>query len=285
MKICYDPSTLSPIEKHVKIITTNPTNFVAESISIGQHLFNIQKGYNAAGILFIMRCTLDAKPICIIMKLERDGGAQLTLNPQTKSFDITQVENLMLTEKTRLYKLALLLNRKDFNFDFDGDIMDYQINIKQKQELSSFFVSDFLGCQPYHDPKVTTQKFYNLTKTFISSEIADKIDQAKYLQDLNSYLQKNSNQISPKEFSDDYFTTPLVQDEYKAYLETKKFPYKTFNKDLSLISSKIKKFVVSFKNGISITGSKGSFEKNVDLKELKNGDHQAKIISKIQRID
>lgn len=285
-KICYDTDSSSPINSYVDVIIQNEDDdFVNKSIEIGQHLFNIQKGYNASGILFLLKCKLSGSSVCIIMKLERDGGAQLTLNPTTKSFDISQVENLMLTEKTRVFKISLLINRDDFVINFDGVLMDYQINIKQKKELSSFFVFDFLGCKPFEDPKVTTQKFYNLTRVFIQSKVVNKIEQAKYIQDLNSYLQKNNKDLSPKEFSDDYLQTHFIQDEYKNFLETKKFSFSSFPKDLTLISSKIEKFMVSFKNGIAIYGNKGSFKKNVELTELPNGEHQATVTSEILKID
>ncbi|OAD91462.1 hypothetical protein A7A78_02910 [Aequorivita soesokkakensis] len=284
-KICYDPSTLSPVNNHVNEILYSDQTFVNNSIEIGQHLYNIQKGYNASGILFILKCELSDRVACVIMKLERDGGAQLTLNPKTNSFDISEVKNLMLTAKTKLFKISLLFDRSKFGCDYDGSLMDYQINIKQKKELTSFFIDDFLGCKPYEDPKVTTQRFYNLTRTFIETVVQDKIEQAKNVQDLNSYLQTNKNQLSPKEFSDLYLTTPFIQDEYKSFLKTKRFLFATFNKDLSLIKQKIEKFMIVFKNGIMIFGNKGKFKENVELKELPNGDHQATVISEIRKIE
>ncbi|MFD0797171.1 nucleoid-associated protein [Maribacter chungangensis] len=283
-KICYNEKSDSPVNKCIKTIINDNEKFVHESKVIGQHLFNIQKGYNASGILFILQCILSGHKVCIIMKLERDDGARLTMNEATKSFDISEVRDLMLTSKTKVFKIALLVDRDNYGIDFDGDIMDYQINSKERKDLSSFFINDFLGCRPYSDPKVTTQAFYNLTTTFIKSTILDKIKQAKYLQDLNSYLQMNKQTLNPKEFSDDYFTTPFEQDEYKEFMKTKNFEFKSFPKDLSLIKSKIEKFMVSFKNGITILGSKGTFDDNVKLEELGNGDHQATIVSQIKNV-
>lgn len=283
-KICYDSESESPVQSNIQNIFSKKSNFVRESINMGQRLFDIQKGYNASGILFIMLCELDNKNACIVMKLERDGGAQLTLNEKTESFDISQVENLMLTEKTKVFKIALLFEKDDFDCDFDGDLMDYQINIKMKKDLTTFFVSDFLGCKPYEDPKVSTQKFYNLTTAFIKAGVIEKVEQAKYIQDLNSYLQKNSHQINPKEFSDDYFSTPDLRDRYKNFMDLKRFPFSTFPKDLTLIDSKIKKIMIAFKNGISIYGNKGVIKENVTLEELEGGEHKATIVSRISKI-
>lgn len=77
------------------------------------------------------------------MKLERDDGARLTMNEATKFFDISEVKDLMLTSKTKIFKIALLVDRSDYDIDFDGDIMDFQINSKERKELSSFFIDDF----------------------------------------------------------------------------------------------------------------------------------------------
>lgn len=101
---------------------------------------------------------------------------------------------------------------------------------------------------------------------------------------MNSYLQRNKQVLNPKEFSDEYLITSFEQDEYKAYFKTKDFSFKSFPKDLALIRSKIEKFMVSFRNGITILGNKGTFNDEVKLEELGNGDHQATIISQIQNI-
>lgn len=284
-KISYKEDSTSPVQTQINtIITSTPDDFVNQSQHIGQHLFNIQKGNNASGILFIIKALLSGKNVCILMKLERDSGAQLTLNPKTKSFDISEVEDLMLTSKTKIFKIALLFKRDDYHCDYDGDITDYQQNIKQKRAINSFFIDDFLGCRAYADPKVTTQNFYNLTTTFIDSRIVDPIKQAEYHQHLNSYLQRNITTLNPKEFANEYLSEALEQDEYKAFLETERFEFRAFPKDLTLIKTRIEKFVVSFQNGISIVGNKGTFEDKVELNELSNGNHQAVITSRIKKI-
>ena len=64
--------------------------------------------------------------------------------------------------------------------------MDYQINPRNKKEINTFFL-DFMGCIPYSDPKISTKRFYELTRTFLDT-IPDEILRSQYIQDLNSYL-------------------------------------------------------------------------------------------------
>jgi hypothetical protein len=284
-KICFNINSESPISSQVlKILDDDNDDFVEISQKMTHHLFSIQKGNNASGIVLIIKGTLDKKNICVLLKLEKDEGAQLNLDPKTESYNIVEVKDLMLTKKTKIFKIALLLNRDAFNFDYDGQIMDFQTNIKQKKEISTYFINDFLGCIPYQDPKVTTQKFYNYTVAFINSSISDQIRQAKYHQDLNSYLQMNKNQLSPKEFADNYFEDTNEKDDFKRYLESKNFYFETFSKDVTLISNKITKIMVSFQNGISIIGNKGSFDDKVKITDEGQGIHKAEIISKISKI-
>jgi len=284
--ICFDETNDSPVPLYVKnLMTSNEGIFIEHSKKIANRLLEIQGGVNTAGILLIMSGTLNNKKVCILMKLERDNGLQLERNVQTNSFNIKEIKDLMLTKKTRLYKIALLVQRKDFNVDHDGMLIDFQIDIKAKKEIQTFFMRDFLGCKPYEDPKVATQKFYKCTKIFIESMIDDKATQTKYIQDLNSYIQKNQSTISSKEFADDYFTESEHKDNYKKFLQEKKVQYsKAYVKDISLIDKNIKKITVTFDNDIAIIGNKGTLDKKVQFSKLKDGRDKAEIISKIKKV-
>ncbi len=189
----------------------------------------------------------------------------------------------MLTQKTKIFKVALFILPENFKVKFDGLIMDYQIDIRLKKEATTWFIDKFLGCRAYEDPKITTQHFYNYTRSF-SDTIPDDIDRAKYIQDLNSYVQKNTYTLNPKEFADDYLTTTEHKNDYRNYLLTKKFNFSSFPKDITQIERHVKKITLAFENDISIVGNKGTFDKKVKLEKLENGKIKAEVISKIRRI-
>jgi hypothetical protein len=192
------------------------------------------------------------------------------------------VKDLMLTQKTKIYKVALFILKKDFNVKFDGMVMDYQIDVKAKKEVVTFFIEKFLGCKTYEDPKITSQKFYNYTRAFIYT-ITDEIQRAKYLQDLNSYVQKNSNTMNPKEFADDYMKTQ-DKNNYKDFLKTKRFRFSAFLKDTHLIDNKVKKFIVEFENDVSIISNKGTFENKVQMEKVQGGLTRAVVTSRIKKM-
>lgn len=277
----------SPVEETVKLLATDNPDFISCSHELGRHLFRIQVGNNAGGILLVIECSVHDQPSTIIMKLERDNGAQLTLDPETDSFNIVEVKDLMLTQKTRIFKVALLFDRKLFDVDFDGQVTDYQINIKNKMKATSFFIDDYLGCEASAEPKVYTQRFYKHTKDFID-QIDDPIKKTKYLNDLNSYIQKNDTVIIAKSFAEDYLETAVEKDRYKKHLQAVKYPFEaSILKDTQLIDSKIRKIAVDFVNGISIVGTKGIIDKNVTIEDYEKGEtkgHRAEIISKISGV-
>ncbi|MGV3596800.1 MAG: nucleoid-associated protein [Bacteroidota bacterium] len=284
LKVCFDENTSAPMPTLIKdIIRKNINQFVLISKEMGTHLYNSQNGLNPAGILLIMHGHINMLRCCVIMKLDRDSGAQLKINDKTKSIDIEQVEDLMLTEKSKVFKIGVFFDRGEVNFNYDGFVADFQNNMKSKANVKSQFIEQFLGCFPFDDPSISTKKFYELTKEFIFL-LPDKLSQAKYLQDLNSYVQKNITLLNPRDFAEDYLITSKERDDYKNYLAKNEFSFQSFPKNNTLISTKIKKITMVFANGISLTGDKGTFDKKVIITKTEDG-HEAKIRSRIQRVD
>jgi len=283
--VVFDDETESIVPWQIKtLIESKGTGLITNSKLIAKHLFEIQVGNNAAGILVCIFGKLSKQNVCILMKLERDKGAQLTLNPKTHSFNIEEVQNLMLTEKTKIFKVALFLLRDEFELKYDGFIMDHQTDMRRKKDITTWFLGKFLGCKPFEDPKIATQKFYNYTRAYIAT-IEDKIEQAEYLMHLNSYVQKNTKKLSPKEFAEDYLKTTELKNNYKNYLKTKNFSFTSFQRDITQITGQVKKITVLFQNGITIIGDKGEFGNRVKLEKLKDGQHKAIIKSKIKKIE
>lgn len=283
-KICFNDASDSPVSYVCsEVLSRGGGGFVEQSKLLAKRLFEIQVGSNAAGILVFIYGIVSGFSTCFILKLEMDKGMQLTLDPKTDSYDIAEVENLMLTQKTKIYKVAMIINRKDFKGKYDGKLMDYQIDMKSKREVSTWFMDKFLGCLAYEDPKITTQRFYHLTRSFIDT-LEEPIQRAKYLQDLNSYVQKNSNTLSAKEFANDYITETSQKSGYETFLKSKNFTFSSFMKDLSQIDNQVKKIMVTFENDVSIVGTKGTLDDKVTFEKLENGETRAEITSKIKKV-
>ncbi|NLN96298.1 MAG: nucleoid-associated protein [Bacteroidales bacterium] len=283
LRVCYDTESVSPVSTYInQILNTDGAELVKQSKLMTKYLFEIQGGQNSSGILVVIFGKINNQNTCIIIKLEKDEGAQLELDPKTNSFNIKDVKNLMLTRRTKIYKVGLFVDKSVFEIKYDGSTADLQIDPKTKKEVTTWFIEKFLGCVPLADPRTTTKKFHDLTTTFIQS-IEDPIKKAKYTQDLNSYLQKNTHRISAKEFADDYMETS-DKDLYNNYLKEKEFRMSEFPKDNYFIENKIKKLTMTFDNDIAIVGNKGTFDQNVKLEKQKDGTTKAEIISKVKSV-
>ncbi|NVO09093.1 MAG: nucleoid-associated protein [Bacteroidales bacterium] len=283
LRVCYDTNSVSPVSTYInQIINSEGADLVEMSKLMTKYLFEIQDGQNASGILVVISGKISESNTCIIIKLERDEGAQLELNPLTKSFNIKDVKDLMLTRRTKIYKVGLFIDKSLFKIKYDGSTADLQIDPKTKKVVTTWFIEEFLGCVPLEDPRSTTKKFYNYTTTFIQT-IEDPIKIIKYTQDLNSYLQKNSQMISAKEFADDYMET-TDKNSYSNYLNEKRFKMSEFPKNNDYIEKQIKTITMLFANDIAIIGKKGTFDKNVKLENQKDGTTKAEIVSKVKSI-
>jgi hypothetical protein len=283
-RLAFDTESTSPIPVYANDISNkNELGLIENSRKIAQHLFEVQSGNNNEGILMVIGGSVNDSPACIIVKLEMDKGAQLILNSKRKSYDIKEIEDLMLTQKTKVYKVVLFFNKANHKVQFDGMITDFQIDTKAKQDFSSWFISKFLGCTPFEDPRITTQHFFSYTRAYINT-IDDDILKTKYYQDLNSYVQKNTNTLSPREFADDYFKSTTHKNGYKTYLDAKKFPFGSFTKDIGQIQRHVQKITMEFENGVTIIGKKGTFEKKVKFERLDNGQTKAEITSRVKKV-
>jgi hypothetical protein len=288
IKLIYQKSNTSPVPTLAKAIIGIKKDdkhkaLIIDSKKIAQNLFDNQSGSNNEGILVIVPCEVNDRNALILIKLEMDSGAQLVLNSKSKSYDIREVEDLMLTKKTKIYKVAMLLNRTLQGVSFDAIVADHQIDTKAKDEIKSWFINKFLGCVPYEDPKVVTQHFYNFTKAYIDT-IEDDIKRTKYHQDLNSYMLKNQTLISPKEFADDYLSTTPEKNKYKDHLNDKGVGFDGFQKDVSQIERRINNMTLEFANDIIITAKSGTLKDKVKLSKADNGQTKAEIVSRIRNV-
>lgn len=282
-RVCYDAGLDSSVSNFVDNLLSAEDAFVENSHKIAKRLFDVQNGQNSGGILVVIITRIENSLTCVIFKLDKEKGAQLTEDEESKSFDIAEVQNLMLSDKTKILKIVMLIKREDFRCEYDGLLVDYQSPIGKHKDLSSYFMNDFLGCRAFEEPRVTTRKFYALTKNFIS-KIEDKIRQTRYLLHLNSYIQSNNTHLNASEFSDKYLESPEEKDNYNNFLKAKNFHMESFPKNNDLLKKELEKIFIDFENGATLTATKKSLENTIKLSKLDDGRDQAVITSNIKKV-
>ena len=219
-----------------------------------------------------------------ILKLEREEGARLQqIQKDGKpTYDILHIKDLILTEKTKLFKIGLFFQDDTGQYGYDGKVCDKQLSSSNK-EVADFFLKSFLGCSLAGDPKVETKEFFNKSQIFINEEVCDPIVQTKYSLHLVSYISNNLRTINARRFAAQYLDEGHKQ-SYIDFLKNKKVKTTDIVRDTSLIEGNLKKMTLDFENGVRIIANQKDFEDCVKLEELENGNTKAEVRSKLKNV-
>jgi hypothetical protein len=173
------------------------------------------------------------------MKLEREEGAQLQLSTHDgkRTFDMEVLDDLVLTEGTRLFKSALFLRHGADADDFRSYASDNQARITASDDMAIFWLR-FLGCEFIVEPRIATQRFYESAITFINETLTNPVQKDEVFEHLQSQMKSPQRNFSPVSFIDHYVPAPL-RAEFKVHLrETNAI--NTFTKDVADISNRLR---------------------------------------------
>ncbi len=111
--VAFDDGSTSPVPRLVKdSIARINADFVTISEEIARHLHDSQGGVNPGGLVTIMECHIDSTIALAILKLEREEGVRLdSIEYKGKhTFDVRYIQDLILTRKTKLFKIGQCLS-------------------------------------------------------------------------------------------------------------------------------------------------------------------------------
>jgi hypothetical protein len=244
----------SPVPKIISDYTSESrtdTEFVSASQEFAKFLHEQQNGASSSGLLTIMECVSSGRSSLILLKLEREAGAQLELTKlEGKStYSMSVLDNLVLTDGTRLFKSAMFVR------DSSGCIQGVACDDQRSQgfgDIMAQFWRRFLGAEYVRDPKVATKEFFEVAVTFVNQHIADPVVKNDVYEHLMSQFKSANANFAPKNFVDAY-----VPDDYKveftSYLEEKKVPMKQFKIDITDIRGKLKRKAYRTSKGATVT--------------------------------
>ena len=259
--IVFDEDSDSPVPETVRNYTASAytaQRFVENSQVIARHLHTVQHGAVSAGLLCVIDVNVGGNHGVVLMKLEREAGAQLELQTVTDRtyFHMLVLENLVLTSGTKLYKTAAFLRTGTTDNAFEMTACDSQHRVTDSTEMARFWLT-FLGCVVEEDARVTTSKFYNSTVEFINSRIDDPIEKTQMYESLHSELQSRSRNVVPRNFIRDY-----VPDAYQAplreHLEARRVPLGTFEKNTQDIKNVLRRLTFISDHGVRIVAPEGA---------------------------
>jgi hypothetical protein len=259
--ILFGPEAGSPIPKIVREYTKKEHKeapFVEATQALANHLYQVQHGAVSAGLLCVIEVAMDGNPGLILMKLEREAGAQLKIDKTDHKtrFSMEVLDDLVLTDGTRLFKTAAFLRTGAGDDDFLLTACDSQHRVTDSSEMARFWIK-YLGCALKEDPRVSTSKFYNTSIEFINTVITDPVLRTELYDSLHAELRSNKKTLVPKTFIDEYIPQE-VKKEYREFLNEHHVSMTTFEKDVLDIKSKLKRKTFHSENGVVVSAPEAS---------------------------
>ncbi len=284
--VIFNPTTPSPVPKLVcDCVNNGGQDFIGISQQIAKHLFEMQSGINSRGLLAFVECRLEGRHALAILKLEREEGVRLltTTIGGKHTFNLDLIKELMLTGRTKLFKIGLFLQIGTTAATIEGIVCDYQRGFAPTSEIADFFLSKFLGCQLTVDPDVATKRFFITSEQFFNEEVPEATLRGQYLTHLFSELTSQRGVVNPRTFAEDNLRDEDRQ-KYLTYLGEHDTQVTVFNKDTKLIDSRIKIMSLQFQCGANIIAPNDVFQDKVRLTQLETGDTRAEITDMVKHM-
>lgn len=237
-------TTGSPLPNEVRHLTSagrTPKEFVEASRKLANYLFEQQVGSVSPGLLCVIDAASSSLSSLILMKLEREGGAQLQLSgdPGHQTFAMSVLNDLVLTDGTRLFKSAMFIRTGTGEDDFRAAVSDSQLNVMASDDLAKFWLR-FLGSTFLVEARVATQRLFESAIRFINTTITDPVIKSDIYDHLQSQLKSQKKMFSPKVFIEE-FVPPDYQEQFRDHLKSEDISLTAFAKDLSDIETKLKR--------------------------------------------
>lgn len=237
------PATPSNAVAKIRLlIACSSDDFVLYSQDLAFVLYAAQSHHLvSAGFLIVFRGEEGQERFICIMKLEGVRGSEARFDDRKESFEIRPLEKILLTEKTRVFKMA--------HFRFSGPhlmkslAMDDQLN---RDEISHFWLTSFLGCRYLEAPEVLTRNFFTAVSQFSKSQRLTLDEAIKVRTALFSELNSNAKTISVSHFADNY-VPPTAIVEFNKFIEKSGVPLRDFEKKLDPVVRKalaVRKFLL-----------------------------------------
>lgn len=250
---------------------------------IAKELHSVQTAKNPGGILLFIPCHSQQKYGLAILKVEREEGVRIqrdTTEQGKTTFSAQHIKDLLLTSKTKLFKIVLFYQKDD---NIIGYVCDQQQGVIGNREVANFFLTDFLGCKLKEEPHVTTKKFFEAATNYINGNQLTDSEKLYVRTHLISELTNNLSTVNVLAFAQRALPPDKIQN-FMDEMNQKNIPT-SFNKNNVLISEKIKHVKYELECGIKITGTEEAVKNNLTIAPIENGKTRFELIDRIRKVE
>ncbi|MGY1397034.1 nucleoid-associated protein [Streptomyces sp. SS10] len=249
-EIVEDPDAKSMLPGYVHDFLVNERSLVDVSGDLVHLLLRSQTGVSPSGLLLVASATLAGHPALLLVKLEQETGmraSQTFTDDGLRTFNVKYFADLLFTEKSKVYKVALFSAPGATDASLEGWAADRQMT----QGMARFFLEKFLGCRLKDEPREVTRRFQEVTTQWINSRVQDPDARVHYMMAAMTELQSEDLYMDPTSFAQRHLNIHH-RDDYISYLQENGVPAGSFDKDIELVETRLKKLRVVFGNGVSI---------------------------------
>uniref|UniRef100_A0AAU3I6J5 Nucleoid-associated protein n=1 Tax=Streptomyces sp. NBC_01393 TaxID=2903851 RepID=A0AAU3I6J5_9ACTN len=248
-EVIENPDAKSTLPDFVHSFLTGEINLVDVSVDMVHLLRSSQSGVNSAGLLLVAEAQLAGERALLLVKLEQETGMQATETVVNglRTFDVKYLADLLMTEKSKIHKVALFPESGSTGDRVEGWAADRQLSGK----MATFFLERFLGCQQKNEPREITRRFHDATTDWINEHVTDPDVKINYLMAALTELQSPSPVVDPVAFAQKNLEL-VHRDSFAEFLTASEVPSRVFDKDTEHLDNRLKNMRVGFANGVFI---------------------------------
>jgi hypothetical protein len=283
IEIVRDSDEDSSVPDAVAELTSDPGALLDVSRRIATHLDAVQRPkVNSSGLLAVIYGKGRGSDCLAVLKMERERGVRFAITTVNGRHvvDLELLRNLTLTDKTKVFKTALLAGKQSNSVS--GYAADDQRGIAGGRQVGQFFLSDFLGCKSKLPAAETTYKFVAAANAAFNRDVESPERRGRYGVAMLALLQSAETSISPKRFARQHLET----EDRPAFLERMTDagldPDATFTKDTELV--KVSRFRMTFESGMVLVGTREDLDERVEIPDESDSDEPVRLHDNVRRL-
>lgn len=259
-----------------RLLESDDLLFVENSKTVARQLARAQQARTIpGGVVVVLSGEAGAIPrrLAVVIKAEVHSG--FTKERQVNgTLALKYLQSLVLTEKTKLYKMGLFIENpqtadRQFPANWDAYIYDDGLTSTNKYDAAKYFYEGFLGCSFLQSSARQTKEFHDHTKAFIQNLDLPEEGKVDLHNALVTYLRTDqSPTVSTADFGDAYFAQAVVRDSYERFMRLKGFPDHAVNKELADVAPNLRLRRLVFRNKIRVSGPAEQFNKLVTIEPI-----------------
>lgn len=227
-QIVEDIEAGSTTPDFVRTILSEKDLFVHASQEIARNLHRAQTGNSPSGVLIVATVQDEGHISLALLKAEHAEGMRLRRvgDDQTGRFDLEHLNELIVGNNSRIYKIALLALANDL---VTGRMADQQNGVA----FADFFMSKFLGCRLSDNSEIQTREFVNSTMKWVNNSVENDSDRTRYSTALLAYMASPAPTFQASEFATQFLEAGDRDDFIDSLPES--VSSSVINKDLALV--------------------------------------------------